>query len=230
MFFDMAVAARQQVRRSTSACAGMASFRMEQYERRDRRSQPGHRAQAATRPYYYWNLGLALWYLDRYPESAQAYSEYIRLKPDEPTGYNERADVYEAMGRNDLAAKDRATAKRLKSRRQVDATQPAEFVSIRCASNARRFLRNSGTRKAPSSAEISRSCVITASVEKEQAAEHKADADEPVGPNLARQQDVVHGQHVEATEAERGVVDVAWPTRAAACGFHSVSAVRPKTA
>ena len=41
-------------------------------------------------------------------------SLHIRLQPDEHKGYSKRADVYKAMGRDDLAAKDQATAKRLK--------------------------------------------------------------------------------------------------------------------
>jgi tetratricopeptide (TPR) repeat protein/S1-C subfamily serine protease len=63
---------------------------------------------APDRSLYRWNLGRALWYLDRNLESAQAYSEYIRLEPNDPDGYKERAEVYDALGEERLAEADRA--------------------------------------------------------------------------------------------------------------------------
>lgn len=113
MFFNMAVE-RDTKSPEYLSMRGMTSFRMKQYEA----AIADINQAIALKPdtsYYYWNIAIAYWNTDRYPESAQAYSEYIRLKPDESAGYNDRADVYEAMGQNDLAAKDRATAKRLKS-------------------------------------------------------------------------------------------------------------------
>jgi tetratricopeptide (TPR) repeat protein len=93
----------------------MSSYRMEQYDAAIADYNQALALKPDT-PHYYWNLAYAYWGLDRYAECAQAYTEYIRLKPDESAGYSERAEVYEAMGRNDLAAKDKATANRLKSK------------------------------------------------------------------------------------------------------------------
>jgi tetratricopeptide (TPR) repeat protein len=112
MFFDMAVQ-RDTTAPEYFSMRGMASYRMEQYDAAVTDINQAISLKPDT-SYYYWNLGRALWYLDRYAESAQAYSEYIRILPDEPAGYEERADVYEAMNQNDQAAADRATAKRLK--------------------------------------------------------------------------------------------------------------------
>jgi tetratricopeptide (TPR) repeat protein len=55
---------------------------------------------------YRWNLGRALWYMDRKLESAQAFGEYIRLEPGDPAGYKERAEVYDALGEEQLAKAD----------------------------------------------------------------------------------------------------------------------------
>jgi tetratricopeptide (TPR) repeat protein len=58
------------------------------------------------RALYRWNLGRTLWYMDRKLESAQAFSEYIRLEPGDPDGYKERAEVYDALGEEQLAEAD----------------------------------------------------------------------------------------------------------------------------
>jgi tetratricopeptide (TPR) repeat protein len=94
----------------------MASFRMEQYEAAITDYNQAISLRPDT-PHYHWNLAYAYWGLDRYPECAQAYTEYIRLRPDEAAGYSERAEVYDAMNRKDLADKDRATAKRLERKK-----------------------------------------------------------------------------------------------------------------
>jgi len=111
MFFNMAVERDNRIPEYISM-RGMTSYRMEHYEAAIADLNQALALKPET-SYYYWNLGYALWFLKRYPECAQAFTDYIRLKPDEPDGYNERADVYEAMNRDDLAAADRATAKRL---------------------------------------------------------------------------------------------------------------------
>lgn len=111
MFFEMAVQ-RDNSTPEYISMRGMASYRMEQYEAALADLNQALALKPDT-PHYYWNIGYALWHLGRYPECAQAFTEYIRLKPDEPDGYQERAEVYEAMNRNDLAAADRAKAKRL---------------------------------------------------------------------------------------------------------------------
>src|SRR5688500_7626327 len=47
--------------------------------------------------------------------------------------------------------------------------------------------------------------------EEESPADHQPDPDEPVRANLAREQDQIDREHVEATEPQRVVVDVARP-------------------
>jgi tetratricopeptide (TPR) repeat protein len=115
IFFDIAVQ-RDNATPEYINMRGLTNNRMKQYEAAV--ADLNHAiALSPERPYYHWNLGIALWNLDRYPESLEAYSQYIRLSPDDPAGYNERADVYEAMGQDDQASADRAKAKQLKRKK-----------------------------------------------------------------------------------------------------------------
>jgi tetratricopeptide (TPR) repeat protein len=113
MFFDMAVQ-RDSKAPQYFSMRGMSNYRLQQYEAAIADYNQALALKPDT-PHYYWNMAYSYWGLDRYAESAQMYTEYIRLKPDEAKAYKERADVYDAMNRGDLAAKDRATAKRLSS-------------------------------------------------------------------------------------------------------------------
>jgi tetratricopeptide (TPR) repeat protein len=92
---------------------GMSHYSMEQYEAAVQDITQALALRPET-PWYHWNLGMALWYADRDADAAQQFTEYIRLRPDSADAYETRADVYEDMGRNDLAEADRATMQRLK--------------------------------------------------------------------------------------------------------------------
>jgi len=73
---------------------------------------------APERSLYRWNLGRALWAMDRKLESAQAFSEYIRLEPGDPEGYKERAEVYDALGEEQLAEADWAKFRALGGKKE----------------------------------------------------------------------------------------------------------------
>jgi tetratricopeptide (TPR) repeat protein len=113
-FFDLAVQ-RDNTDVSSAYMRGIASFEMEQYE-------PAMADFAwvvqkhPDRPHYQWYLGQCLWALDRNAEAAQVFTTYIKLRSDIPTGYEMRAEVYEALGEEDLAAKDRAMVSRLNAK------------------------------------------------------------------------------------------------------------------
>lgn len=113
MFFDMAVQRDNQTPEFVSM-RGMANYRLKQYEAAIADLNQALALKPDT-PHYYWNLGYSYWYLDRFPECAQAFTDYIRLRPDEAAGYDERADAYEKLNRDDLAAADRAKAMQLQS-------------------------------------------------------------------------------------------------------------------
>ena len=111
MFFDMAVQRDSKTPQYFSMRA-MSNYRLQQYEAAIADYNQALALKPDT-PHYYWNMAYSYWDLDRYAECAQMYTEYIRLMPDEAKAYEERAEVWDAMNRADLAAKDRAKAKRL---------------------------------------------------------------------------------------------------------------------
>jgi tetratricopeptide (TPR) repeat protein len=85
---------------------GMAHTRMERYSEAAADYAEAIRL-APQKSLYYWQQGMAMWNLDRYQESLDCFSKYIELEPQDPTGYKERADVYEAMGQTAAAEADR---------------------------------------------------------------------------------------------------------------------------
>jgi tetratricopeptide (TPR) repeat protein len=112
MFFDMAVQ-RDSRWPQYFDMRGLSSAAMAQYDQAIADYNQAIQL-APEKPLYRWNLAIAYWNSDRVPESGQAYSEYIRLQPDDPAGYEERAEVYDYLQRPDLAEQDRAHAKKLK--------------------------------------------------------------------------------------------------------------------
>ena len=51
-----------------------------------------------------WAARFGTWIASSNP--LQAFSEYIRLEPGDPAGYKERAEVYDALGEEQLAKAD----------------------------------------------------------------------------------------------------------------------------
>jgi tetratricopeptide (TPR) repeat protein/S1-C subfamily serine protease len=115
-FFDLAVE-RDNTNASFVYMRGLATYEMEQYEQA--LADISWAAQKhPDRPHYHWYVGQCLWMLDRVEEAKQAFTTYIKLKPDSPDGYEMRAEVYDWLEEEELAAADRAKKKKLERGRE----------------------------------------------------------------------------------------------------------------
>jgi tetratricopeptide (TPR) repeat protein len=91
---------------------GMARSNMEQYA--DAAADYSEAVRLApNRSLYYWQLGMAMWNLERFQESLDCFSKYIELEPQNPAGYKERADVYDELGQAAAAEADRKKFRQL---------------------------------------------------------------------------------------------------------------------
>ncbi len=67
---------------------------------------------------WYWPYSMRAWIYETFAEyklAIDSYTEAIRLAPNSPKGYSNRARVYKMLGMQQLAQKDLKTAERLNS-------------------------------------------------------------------------------------------------------------------
>jgi tetratricopeptide (TPR) repeat protein len=112
LFFGMAYE-RDPTESAYVNMRGMAHLRQEQHVE----AAQDFAAAIQLRPersLYHWHLALALWNQDdQVPAALESINEYIRLEPDDPDGYDLRADMYDWLEEGEKAAQDRATFERL---------------------------------------------------------------------------------------------------------------------
>jgi tetratricopeptide (TPR) repeat protein len=110
-FFNLAVE-RDNTNASFVYMRGLSNYELERYE--PALADISWAAQKhPDRPHYHWYVGQCLWMLDRVTEAAQSFTTDIQLKPDDPDGYEMRAEVYDWLEETELAAADRAKVKKL---------------------------------------------------------------------------------------------------------------------